>query len=404
MLNKDQVLKPEIIFVIISLIFGTAFALITPMFQVPDEPTHYLKVINLVGGQIFSGQSKVFIDLYSPVAYVVPAGVLYIGKMLNGSVKTLFYFGRLSNLFFYIIILYLAIKLTPVMKWVFLLLGLMPMSIYEAASFSSDGFNIAISFLLIAFIFKLALDDNIIKIHRNQILLLILLGALLALSKQVYVLILFLFFMIPLHKYQSRKNQVINFAGIFIISIIILMIWRLLAAGIYVPISNQISVLGQLSFIISNPLSYLGIFLNTILQNLTYYLTTFVGSFGWIDNGLDTPLPNILVYLYIIALIFAALTDNVDININLNQKVVSVFTYLITFASIFTLEYLMWTVVANKSIDGVFGRYFIPIAPMFFLLLHNKRIKDLKGKNLFIVLFALIVLSISAYMIYNRFY
>lgn len=404
MFTKLQVLKPEILFIIIGLSFGITIALINPIFKVPDEPTHYLKVIHLVGGQIFVEKSKVFIDLYSPVPYFIPSSVIFMGKMFNFSSYVLFYLGRLSNLFFYVIIVFLAIKFTPIMKWVFFLLALMPMSLYEAASFSSDGFNIAISFLLIAFLFKLAFDDKIKKINRNEILVLFLLVSLLALSKQVYVLILFLFFLIPSYKFKNKKNQIINFFSIFLASIIIIMAWSLLTKGIYVPISNQVSIPSQLTFILFHPLSYIGIYISTIIQNFTYYLTTFVGSFGWIDNGLDTPLPNILVYAYILVLIFAALTDNIDININLYQKIISIFTFLMTFTSISTLEYLMWTSVGNNTINGVFGRYFIPIAPALFFLFYNVKIKDFRGKNLFLVIFVLIILLISIYMIYNRFY
>ncbi len=64
------------------------------------------------------------------------------------------YLARFANLLLYVLIVYSAIKLTPVHKWVFFLLALMPMTLYEAASLSADSFTIAVSFLLIALFLK----------------------------------------------------------------------------------------------------------------------------------------------------------------------------------------------------------------------------------------------------------
>ncbi len=401
---KLSALKPEMIFIVIGLIFGIAFALINPPFQVPDEPTHYLKVVHLTQGQIFVEKSKVFVDLYSPVPYIIPAFTVLIGKLLGLSVSILFYLGRLANLFFYLIIIFLAIKYTPFLKYVFVLLGLMPMALYEAGSFSSDGFNIAVSFLLIAFILKLAFDDEIIKVNKKQFLIIFILGAALALSKEVYVLLMLIFLIVPKNKFESTSLKYIWFFNIFILSIVMGLLWSLLVEGTYVPISMQVSPMAQLSFIATDSISFVSIYLGSIFHNLSYYLTTFVGSFGWIDTGLDTPLPLFLVYIYVIFLFFAALTDNIKLDLKLNQKLISLSIFLLTFTSIFILEYLTWTVVGNHIIDGVYGRYFIPIAPLLFLAIYNNYKIDFRGKNILIILFIVIILLISSYMIYNRFY
>jgi uncharacterized membrane protein len=405
----DIKIKPEILFIILSIIFGMGFLLINPPFQVVDEPTHYYKSVDLSKGQIYFGKSTSFIHLYSPIPYIVPSFSIFIGKLFNFSNSVIFYLGRISNLIFFICITYLAIRLTPILKWVFLLLGLMPMSLYEAASFSSDGFNIAISFLLIALIFKFAFDDKKININQNDIIIILFIGILLALSKQVYILLLVLFFLIPSNKFENRRKMFINFFSIFLSCLLIVIGWNFLVKGIYVPISTQVSLQGQMLFILSHPITFLTVPLNTILKNFLYYLITFVGTFGWTDTGLVsklvTPLPNILVYAYIIVLIFASLLDNAKINVNINQKFISLITFLLIFTSIFTLEYLLWTVVGNNKIDGVYGRYFIPIAPLFFLMLYNNQTKqNIRGKKLAIIIFVVIILSISTFMIFERFY
>jgi len=400
---KYPALKPEIIFLIIGLTFGISIALLNPMFEVPDEPAHYLKVANLANGHIFVEKSKVFVDLYSPIPYFIPTIAVLIGKLLGLTNIVLFYIGRLVNLFFYSFIIYLAIKYTPILKWVFMLLALMPMALYEAASYSSDGFNIAISLLLIAFILKLAFDDKICRVNKNHLLFLLMLGMLLALSKEIYVLLLLLVLIIPQNKFYNRNKYVWGFI-IFIFSILTALLWSLLVTGIYVPISINVNPHVQLVFILTHILSFFGIFIYTISHYLLYYLTTFVGSFGWKDIGLDTPLPPILVYIYIIFLFFIALTDKSDVNVNLNQKLFSMMVFLLNLVSIFILEYLTWNAVGNNIIEGVYGRYFIPIVPLLFLAVYNNCIPNFKQKNIAVPIFTIVMLFISVFMIYNRFY
>lgn len=415
--ERIKYIKPEIALLVIGLFFGIAFLLSSPLLMIPDEPTHFLKSVALSNGHIILEKSNIFVDLYSPIPYIAPASAIFIGKLFNFSKVVLIYLGRLANLLLYIIIVYTAIRLTPVMKWVFLLLALTPMTLYEAASLSADGFTIAISFLSIALFFKLAFDDKKDEIKHKDILIIFILGSMLVLSKPIYVLLLLLFFIIPVYKFENKKMMYLNFLRILLPIIIIFMGWNLMVMGVYVPVSVHVSPINQILFILSNPIAFISSFLNTIVQNFQYYLITFIGTFGWVDTGLDTSLPNILVYTYLIILILVSLLDKSDLSIKLNmldkdnlkiklnQKVISLITLSIIFISIFTLEYILWTVVGKSTIDGVYGRYFIPIAPLFFVLLYNKKTKyNLKGKNWAIIIFALIVLTISLFLIVKRFH
>lgn len=404
MFIKRPALKPEIIFLIVALVFGITFALIVPIFQVTDEPSHYLKVMNLAQGHIFTDQASVFVVLYSPLPYIIPTLAVFIGKSLGLSTFVTFYLGRLANLFLYIVIIFLAIKYTPIQKWVFVLLALMPMALYEAASFSSDGFNIAISFLLIAYILKLAFDDKISKISRNHFITVFILGVMLALSKEVYVLVLLLFLIIPKQKFINRNFKYTWFFIIFVFSVTAGLLWGLIVKGMYVPLNSTVNPQEQISFILTHLASFIWIFIDTISQYLLFYLTTFVGTFGWTDAGLDTPLPFSLVYIYILAALFVALTDKIKVDIKLKQKLFSIAVFIIGFFSIFILEYLTWTSVGNNLIEGVNGRYLIPIAPLLLLGLYNHRIPNFKENKILVPVFIIIMLLISVFLIYNRFY
>jgi uncharacterized membrane protein len=158
MINKIREIKPEKVFLIIGLVWGVAFLIITPPFQVPDENIHFYKSLSLTVGQvypekngevygvyvpksavksfevfrsllfntenkikfsnitslintplnnddnIFKNISLVGIVTYSPIPYLASVIFIFIGKLLNLSPIVLLYLGRLANLLLYVLI------------------------------------------------------------------------------------------------------------------------------------------------------------------------------------------------------------------------------------------------------------------------------------------------------------
>ena len=406
MICKISDVDPGRVFLIICTIFGIGFLLATPLFQVPDEPDHLLKSIHISKGEIIPEKSMVFVSSYPPGPYVASASVIFVGKLVNfHSSDMIIYFARFANLLLYILIVYTAIKLTPVHKWVFFLLALMPMTLYEAASLSADSFTIAVSFLLIALFLKFSFDYGKKELNREDILILFFAGLMIALSKQIYIVLLLLFFSIPSYKFKSRKRALSLFSVISIPLLLIIEGWGFLIQGAYVPILPEISFHGQIWFMFSHPIAFMQALLSSFLHYAEYYLVSFVGTFGWLDNRLDTPLPSVLVYIYWAVLILVSLTDNTDLDINLKQKLVYLMTFSLSFLSIFVLEYIAWNPVGSNIIEGIYGRYFIPIAPLFFLLFYNNRFKfDQSRLSIPLIVFSVSILSISLFMIINRFY
>jgi uncharacterized membrane protein len=461
MINKLQNIEVEKLFLIIGLIFGFAFLVINPPFQVCDENTHFYKVLYLTDGNflpekvdgnygvyipesatksvnifislLFHPENKININnitsllqtplnsddltfknismavivTYSPIPYIWPSLFIFIGKLFNLSPIILMYLGRISNLFLYVIIVYLAIKITPVQKWVFLLLALMPMALYLGSSLSADSFTIAISILTIAMFFKLAFNPEIKEIKYRDISILVFLIILIGLSKSIYLPLSLLFLMIPSTKFRNRKKMVLMFVMMILPVVLITGLWSFFNIGFYVPRLDGVSVSGQISTIISNPVAFFLALMNSLLQYKIIYLTSFVGNFGWFD----TPIPDYLAYTYLFTVIMVALVMNHDknkVNVTIKQKIIALGIFLLISIIMFTLEYITWTKVGNDIIGGIQGRYFIPIAPLLFLLFYNDKIQISENKypiiKGIIIILTIITLLISLYTIINRFY
>ncbi|AEG17345.1 DUF2142 domain-containing protein [Methanobacterium paludis] len=456
MIHRLRNIKPEKVFLIIALIYGLSFLMINPPFQAIDEQTHYFRASDISEGHMMpqrvNGESLVTItegmasltskfpqDLsdypnkklrisdivsglslplnnnfkssanieifaivaYPPVPYLASALGMDLGKLFNLSPLFLLYIGRLMNLILWLLLIYLAIKVTPVHKWVLLLLSLMPMTIFQGASLSADSFTIAISFLVIAIFLKFALDASKKVVTKKDIFILFTLVLMLTLSKPFYFLLIFLFFLIPSHKFGNRKKMFLIFSLIFLSIAVIEALWYLTTHGLYVPENSNTSIRGQMSFILSNPAVFPHVMEHTLWKYSYLYLTESVGHLGW-----SIFLPQWLVYVYVVVLISVSLLDKNEIVISLKQKLVSLITLFAIVLMIFALEYIAWTPIGQSMVGGVQGRYFVPIAPLIFLLFYNKKIDyDVKnGLNVFIIIFILIILSFTLFKIITKFY
>jgi uncharacterized membrane protein len=71
--------------------------------------------------------------LYHPISYPHVLGVL-LGRIAGFSPLALLYMGRLCGLLAYLAVVWYGIRTAPILKGVFLMLGLMPMSLFLASS------------------------------------------------------------------------------------------------------------------------------------------------------------------------------------------------------------------------------------------------------------------------------
>lgn len=419
-----QISRPESIFLFLGMIFGTAILLITPPFQVPDEAVHFYRAINISQGELaaevqngtaggvipenafqtgaqlaiylaFNPQNKqsfeklsFFLNLppepakkrfvknhsiYTPVPYLAQAFGVGIGKVLYLPWLRTMYIARFTTLIFWLLCTYIAIKIIPVSKWLLVLLALSPMSLFQAASLSADSPTNALSFLFISLLLRNSVEN---ELDNRKLIATLILGILISSCKPIYIFLVFLFFLTPINRTNIKK-----YGATFTLSLLssagLIMLWMYLIKDVYtafhswreLPPEQVVSSSEQIKFILSHPLQYLGVMLNTTRMHGTEILESFIGKLGWID----TPLPRWLLFSHSGMLLFYALTDsNKEIILSCWQKVVLSFVFFGSVVLTYTSIYITWTPVGNPTVQGLQGRYFIPIGILFFLLFYNR--------------------------------
>lgn len=441
-------IRPEKIYLPFALLSGLFLIFLIPPFQVPDEKRHFSmsyqvaefstfhfdqtlptslpKLYSRFDHMVFRGYEKTspeeiksaaeiklapeksiyygLPDIFLP--YVPQATGMLIGMIFNLSPIWFLYLGRIMNLIIAILLIYLTIKTTPVLKWFFFLLGLMPMTVYLLSSLSQDVLTIGLSFLLIAILLNLAFSQKE-KISKKDLVILFLVTFLLALCKPLYYLLAALFLLIPVKKIGSPKKYIV------LILLLVATVFAGSQAGalkhLFKPsdvtttastssttkstitgdsakISNQLTANDQTKagpdvipeqqkhFILQNPVQYGSILLKTLFVYLRpFYLETFVGKFGW----LDTPLAPWLRYcfLWMLLLTSICISDN-RIKIKPLSKLIVLGILILLITLVETSMYVIWSPVGSPYIEGVQGRYFIPFAFLFFLLFYNKQVNN----------------------------
>ena len=426
-------LKPELFFVIFASFFGLITLIVTPPFQIPDEINHFyrayqisegqliaVKQDNRIGGYIpnslikitepFLGlrwnmhaktnfktiveqfktplevDKKIFVDfpntgMYSPISYFPQSVSIFVLRKFNLPPLYIFYGARIFTLLFWLLSIFYAIKIIPFYKWFFSLLALLPMSLFINVSLSADVVTNLLSFILIAYILKLAYYEEAISIKNFIITSVIVI--LLASAKLVYTPIVLLFLLIPKRKWHNLKNYYTQLITLFSISCGTILFWSQAMNKLYLPynVYNQqfrdsatlikcADMHEQMIYILTHGLYLWHVFVNSMKYTFDMYYQGYIGTFGW----LDTKLPIWFINLSYLILIIVALTDkNKDIKINLRHKLFIFIGLIIIISLILLSQHLTWDCVGGEIIATIQGRYFIPVFPLLFMLFYTRR-------------------------------
>lgn len=391
---------PELIFLIISTIFGLLFMIIVPSHMVPDESSHILRACEVANGTfynktpsdktIFEKKLNKFINQrksekfhntsgYSPVMYISSSLGIKLGNFLFEDGNIIFYLGRMFNLFMYIFMCFLAIKITPIFKYQFMFVSLLPMSLYEGMSYSADSFNNGFAFLFFAYLFKLIFSNK--ELTKKDYILLTIFTSLGSFCK-LNIFPLFLFPFLPI-----KKHKFIKVTTYILLGIIISYTWAHIN-NIY--LNPQETVINDFSIIFKYPVEVLKEIIISTLENSDAYLKGCIGILGLYNVYLPMYIYIAIITLFISS--FIILHENVKIKLQITGLLVFILFHILL------LYYYLntWTPTYSKVIVGIQGRYYIQILPYLFLTLSKNSYKyqfSERTKNIYkIILIVLLVI------------
>ena len=403
--------KPENVFISLSLFFGVLSAILVPQLSVSDENMHYLRAYGISQGRVESGSrctlpkdvakragsvyegnfssdyskpidhSSLNIDKcssasgYPPIMHLPQAIGIGIASLFNGSTGLTILFGRLANVLFYSIAVYLIIKWVRIGKWAFTAIGLIPLMVHMASSLSSDCMTNVAVFTITAFILNLFTQKD--KLSHKQTIALICTGVFLTLTKSVNALLLFPLLFLPKRLFSPNKNERLPFniqkwtilVVTGIAAIISILIWQKIYGQ---PLLTTGAAHNPLH---SNPLKFIAILFNTYINPRLPVsddiIRGVIGAFSAFKYGLP-----LFVLIPSFSLLFLSLLHyNKKDQELLGEQTGKLAVYNLATIGLFVcaVSYAMYTAWALLPFrfgegayyaDGVQGRYFTATAVM----------------------------------------
>jgi len=306
---------------------------------------------------------------YAPVPYLPQATGIAVGRALDAPPLMLLYLGRIFNLLTSMALITLAIAITPVWRWVMCCCALLPMALFEMASLSADALTIAVGLLLTAMVLRLHAGLPTARKLNACLLALAIICVLMTLCKTAYAPLVGLALVVPRCRTSfSRRNHVLYLGGIAATCGLAQAVWsafnRQAYAAATVVQSTGTAPTDRLHDLGQAPLRVAAFIALDGIRQAPTYAHELVGVLGWLDTALSLP----VTYAALLLLLAAALFDRAPVLRPIQRAVLaSMVTLAVGVISI--VAYIYFTPAGSPIIQGIQGRYLLPLTPALLLLL-----------------------------------
>jgi uncharacterized membrane protein len=417
-------LHPATAFVLLSLAFGSLVIVIVPPLRGPDEISHFLRIHSYARGELLpaaevDGRKGIFVESglyhqlsffrsagewfatgrekgvryeqimalyrdfagtddepyqaamfapfagtegYNPVAYVPYIAAAAIGRLLRLDFPDLLLLMRLFGLAAFTAVAAFAIRVSPVLKWAFVLIAMLPVSLYNRSVLSADGAALCSAMVITALCLRSAGKFSAGRVWERSLWM-----TLCALSKQPQIVFVVLELMVsPLKDLPRRWRSVLIVVlpclilsplWVFAVSADIAA-WRLHGDRYHPP--EEFDPLWKLFYMWEHP-SHFPLAVWTALSQWGDRLwPELIGILGWQDIPLR---PWTYLVLTMLLMLVPVQRLQLDGATRARVMVMSGLAALGYVVLVYLIFFITYTPVDVDHVRGVQGRYFVIALP-----------------------------------------
>jgi hypothetical protein len=428
--------RPAFVFVLLSFAFGLAISVVVPPLRGPDEIAHFLRIYSYARGALLpaaevDGRKGLFIERelytqvsffknagerfaqnreqglrygeilkdyphlggtldqeeqatkfmpfagtegYNPVAYAPYILAAAIGNLLKLDFPNMLLLMRVLGLITFTAAAAYAIKLTPTLKWAFVLIAMLPVSIYNRSVLSADGAALAYALVVTALCFSAVQQDG--RVWERSLWM-----TLCALSKQPQIVFVLLELMVC--RMTELRRRWGSLALVVVPSFILsplwvvavsadIAAWRLLEAETHPR--EDFDPLWKLAYMWEHPLHFPLAAWTALTVWGDRLWPELIGILGWQDILLQ---PWIYFVLTVILLLVSLQKLNLDGAVRARVAVITGLAVLGYVVTVYLIFFLTYTPLNFDHVRGVQGRYFVIALPMAAIFLASMTNIDL---------------------------
>jgi uncharacterized membrane protein len=415
--------RPAFVFVLLSFAFGSAISVVVPPLRGPDEIAHFLRIYSYTRGGILptaevDGRKGIFIERelytqlsffknagerfaqnreqglryseivkeyphpdgtlheegqatkfmpfagtegYNPVAYAPYVPAVIIGNLLGLDFPNTLLLMRFVGLIAFTAVAAYAIKLTPTLKWAFVLIAMLPVSIYNRSVLSADGAAFACALMITALCFSAVQRHG--RLWERSLWM-----TLCTLSKQPQIVFVLLELMACRAIELRRRWRSVAF--VVLPSLILsplwvwavsaeIAAWRLLEAETHPR--EHFDPLWKLAYMWEHPLHFPLAAWTTVTVWGDRLWPELIGILGWQDILLPA---STYIVLTVLLLVVPLQKLNLDGAVRARVAAISALAVLAYVVTVYLIFFLTYTPVDIDHVRGVQGRYFVVALPM----------------------------------------
>ncbi|PXW23663.1 DUF2142 domain-containing protein [Paraburkholderia caballeronis] len=410
----------SVLYLCYALPSGLFLAIATPPFQTPDALNHFYRAVqisegHLVGQRVgrfaggavdqgvstlgalvnpmrfhpdvkFTSQmrsvadathwSNVQIDaafpntvFYPAYAYLPQAVAIGTGRMFNATIARTYLLTCVVDLLISIGLTCWALIVSRRTSLILFATALLPSTLMLFSSVSQEALVIPVAFVLIAHLDRFLHDGRRLSWRHLLLAGLALLLCISARPPYVGVLLVLLCPGLRVGGTESAYGFWRRVVWIVAVGVVAVAIVEIFSHGLWVPMSSPISAPGQIAYLLHHPVDVFPIAVATLKQNAGFYFESFVGILGWLDTRMSPTYYAAARAMFVAVFVATMFQGRVSERGLLVNRLLIFVAVLLCVAMIFASLYLTWTPVGQRVVEGVQGRYFLPLFPLLGLLL-----------------------------------
>jgi uncharacterized membrane protein len=290
---------------------------------------------------------------YGPLLYLPQAVGIWSGKTIGLTPAWTILCARLINGFAAAFIGFIALRLCRRGRALMFTTLLLPMTMSEFASVSQDALIISLSILAGALVSRVAAEQRPVRTLEFSLIVFIVVATTLARISQIALAAVCIAGVRWPDLFWRRK------LAIGLIGLVCIGVWMIILPELLQMPLDKGRAHEQFEILLRDPLVALVALWKSLCQNSSWLYQTVVGRLGWVD----TALPHWYYSVSIGALVCAWLAPGNGRPYRV-PAAIGLVTFALMLVAIGVALFVSWTDPGKSTIDGLQGRYMLPVLPL----------------------------------------